>query len=77
MRLINRILEKAVLPFALAAVLGGAGSFWTINSNAATCTSANGITCTGECCNATATACNAGPCTKPGPVVPPIGGEEL
>ena len=76
MRLINRILEKAVLPFALAAALGGASSFWTINSNAATCVAGNGITCTGECCNASATTCNAGPCTKPGPLLPPIGDEE-
>jgi hypothetical protein len=53
MGLIERMLNKAVLPFALAAVLGGASSFWIINA-----------TCSGECCSAGATTCTSGPCPK-------------
>ena len=65
MGLIKRLMDKAVLPFALAAVLGGASSFWIINASAATCSSGDGqATCTGECCTATATTCLGGPCPK-------------
>lgn len=71
MRLISRILEKAVMPFALVAVLGGASTFWTINSSAADCKAGNGATCSGECCSANATQCEAGPCVKVGEIVPP------
>jgi hypothetical protein len=71
MRLIKRILDKAVLPFAFAAVLSGASSFWVINASAAQCTSGDGkATCSGECCNASATTCVAGPCA-PAPAPAP------
>jgi hypothetical protein len=66
MKLIKRILDKAVLPFALAAVLSGASSLWIINASAAQCTSSDGkATCSGDCCNAGATSCVAGPCSNP------------
>ena len=66
MDLIRRIFDKAVLPFALAAVLSGAGSFWVITASAAQCTSSDGTaTCTGECCNAGTSSCVAGPCSNP------------
>ena len=72
MGLINRIMDKAVLPFALVAVLGGASSLWIINASAATCTSGDGkATCSGECCAGTATTCLAGPCPRPAPLPMP------
>ena len=65
MSLIERMLNKAVLPFALAAVLSGASSFWIINASAADCKSTDGkATCSGECCSAGATTCTSGPCPK-------------
>jgi hypothetical protein len=71
MRSFNRIFEKAVLPFALAAVVGGASAFLTINSSAATCSGGDGSTCTGECCSGGPGGCAAGPCPKPAPQQPP------
>jgi len=69
MGLINRMLNKAVLPFAFAALLGGASSFWIINASAATCTSGDGkATCTGECCSSGPSGCAAGPCPRPAPL---------
>jgi hypothetical protein len=65
MGLIERMLNKAVLPFALVAVLSGASSFWIINASAADCKSSDGLaSCSGECCSAGATTCKAGPCPK-------------
>lgn len=60
---IKKILDKAVLPLALAAVLaGGASTLWTPGADAAKCTAGNGATCEGECCKANATECVAEPC---------------
>jgi len=71
---INRMIDKAVLPLALAAVLtGGASMLWTPSADAAKCTSGNGATCEGECCRANATECVAQPC--PGGDQPPPAGE--
>ncbi len=71
MELIKKTVNKAVLPFALAAVMSGASGFWAINASAAQCSSGDGkSTCSGECCNSGPTHCTAGPCA-PAPQQPP------
>ena len=73
---VKRILNKAVLPFALAMVLSGASGFFIINASAATCVSGDGkYTCTGECCSSGPSGCAAYPCPRPAPVLPDGGGE--
>ena len=65
---IRSVLEKMVLSLALVAAVGGASAFCMPSSNAATCSSSDGkATCSGDCCNAGATTCVAGPCSGPQP----------
>jgi len=70
---ISKVLDKAVLAFALAAVLtGGVSTLWTPSADAATCTAGNGATCSGECCRANATECIGEPCPRDRPPVEEI-----
>jgi hypothetical protein len=72
---LSRMVDKMVLPLALAAALLGGVSVWSAPSaDAAKCTAGNGASCEGECCKANATECLAEPCPKapvgPAPELP-------